>query len=109
LLDLLSAFFFLRFGSRPGHFFGSIGILFGVVGSVLMADMLWVKFGLGQHIGTRPMLFVAILFLVMSIQFLTTGVLAELMTRTFYASGEHTHHRIRWQSDPAHADWRHSA
>jgi glycosyltransferase involved in cell wall biosynthesis len=108
LLDLLSAFFFLRFGSRPGHFFGSIGILFGVVGSVLMAELLWVKFALGQHIGTRPMLFVAILFLVFSIQFLTTGVLAELMTRTFYASGEHTHHRIRWQSDPARADWRRS-
>jgi hypothetical protein len=36
-------------------------------------------------------------------------VLAELMMRTFYASGEHTHHRIRWQSDPADAHWRYSA
>lgn len=106
LIDLLSAFFFLRYGARPGHFFGLIGILFGVVGALLMAEMLWVKFGLGQHIGTRPMLFVAILFLVASIQFLTTGVLAEMLTRTFYASDALSHHRIRWQSDPAQADWR---
>lgn len=106
LLDLLAAFFFLRFGSRPGHFFGSIGILFGAIGGLMMADLLVVKFLLGQDIGQRPMLFVSILFLVASIQFLTTGVLAELLTRTFYASSNRSHHRIRWESDPATAVWK---
>jgi glycosyltransferase involved in cell wall biosynthesis len=106
LIDLLSAFFFLRFGSRPGHFFGSIGILFGAVGGAMMAYLLVVKFGLGQHIGQRPLLLVSILLLVASIQFLTTGVLAELLTRTFYASSDLSHHRIRVQTDPAAAGWR---
>ncbi|NEX20145.1 glycosyltransferase [Thiorhodococcus mannitoliphagus] len=106
LLDLLAAFFFLRFGARPGHFFGSIGILFGVLGTLMMAHLLVVKFGLGEDIGNRPLLFVAILFLVASVQFLTTGVLAELLTRTFYARGERTHHRIRWASDAQTAGWK---
>jgi glycosyltransferase involved in cell wall biosynthesis len=106
LLDLLAAFFFLRFGSRPGHFFGSIGIAFGVVGSLIMAHLLVVKFILGENIGTRPLLFAAILLLVASVQFLTTGVLAEMLTRTFYASSDRTHHCIAWQSDPATATWR---
>ncbi len=106
LLDLLSAFFFLRFGSRPGHFFGSIGIVFGVVGGLMMSYLLVIKFGLGENIGQRPLLFVSILFLVASIQFLTTGVLSELMTRTFYASSEHTHHRIRVQTDADSAGWK---
>jgi glycosyltransferase involved in cell wall biosynthesis len=106
LIDLLSAFFFLRFGSRPGHFFGSIGILFGAVGGAMMAYLLVVKFGLGQNIGQRPLLLVSILLLVASIQFLTTGVLAELLTRTFYASSDLSHHRIRVQTDPAAAGWR---
>ncbi|NVZ08305.1 glycosyltransferase family 2 protein [Allochromatium humboldtianum] len=106
LLDLLAAFFFLRFGARPGHFFGSIGLLFGVLGGLMMTHLLVVKFILGEPIGQRPLLFTAILFLVVSIQFLTTGVLAELMTRTFYAAGEHTHHRIRWESDPEAAGWK---
>jgi glycosyltransferase involved in cell wall biosynthesis len=106
LLDLLAAFFFLRFGARPGHFFGSIGLAFGAVGGALMGWLLVVKFGLGEDIGQRPLFFVAILFLVASVQFLTTGVLAEVLSRTFFASGERTHHCIRWQTDPNRAGWK---
>ncbi len=106
LLDLLSAFFFLRFGARPGHFFGSIGLLFGLFGGLMMTHLLVVKFVLGQPIGHRPLLFIAILFIVVSIQFITTGVLAELMTRTLLAAGAKTHYRIRWQSDPMIAGWK---
>ncbi|WP_295428992.1 glycosyltransferase family 2 protein [uncultured Thiodictyon sp.] len=106
ILDLLSAFFFLRFGSRPGHFFGSIGILFGTIGGAMMAWLLVVKFGQGENIGQRPLLFISILFLVAAVQFLTTGVLAELMIRTFYASSDLGHHRIRSQTDPAAAGWK---
>lgn len=109
LLDLLAAFFFLRFGSRPGHFFGSIGILFGALGTLMMSHLLVVKFVLGENIGDRPLLFVSILFLVAAAQFLTTGVLSELVTRTFYATGDLAHHRIRWQSDPASAGWKEAA
>lgn len=106
LLDLLVAFFFLRFGARPGHFFGAIGLAFGLVGAAAMSWLAWVKFGLGADIGDRPLFFVAILFLVASIQFLTTGVLAEIMTRTLFASGERRAHCIRFQSDPAEAGWK---
>ncbi|MBV5307875.1 glycosyltransferase family 2 protein [Chromatium okenii] len=105
LLDLLAAFFFLRFGARPGHFFGMIGLSFGGIGAVLMGHLLLVKFALGEDIGHRPLLLIAILLLLAAAQFLTTGVLAELLTRTFYASSDHSHHRIRWQSDPAAAGW----
>ncbi|MBK1694499.1 glycosyltransferase [Chromatium weissei] len=105
LLDLLAAFFFLRFGARPGHFFGMIGISVGGLGAVLMGHLLVVKFVLGEDIGQRPLLLIAILLLLAAAQFLTTGVLAELLTRTFYASSEHSHHRIRWQSDFTTAEW----
>lgn len=105
LLDLLAAFFFLRFRARPGHFFGSIGLLFGLLGALIMAHLGVVKFGLGEDIGGRPLLFIGILCLVASIQFLTTGVLAEMLTRIFYASAQIPHHTIAWQSDPDTAGW----
>ena len=88
ILDLLTVFFFLRFRHRPGHFFGQIGLVFGVLGSTAMLYLLVVKFILGQSIGGRPLFLTAILLLVFSIQFLTTGVLAEMMSRIFHQRQE---------------------
>ncbi|MCU0832907.1 MAG: glycosyltransferase family 2 protein [Chromatiaceae bacterium] len=106
LLDLLAAFFFLRYRARPGHFFGSIGLVFGAIGAAIMAYLAVLKFGLGEHIGQRPLLFIGILFLVAAVQLLTTGVLAELLARTFFESAEHKNFCIAWESDPALAAWR---
>lgn len=104
LLDLLAVFFFLRYGARPGHFFGSIGMVFGLVGGLIMSYLLVVKFAMGEHIGQRPLLFAGILFLVVSIQFLTTGVLAELLARTFFES-RGPNFSIARQSDQDQAGW----
>jgi glycosyltransferase involved in cell wall biosynthesis len=109
LLDLLAAFFFLRYRARPGHFFGSIGLVFGVLGALIMAHLAVVKFGFGEDIGQRPILFVGILFIVASIQLLTTGVLAELLSRTFFESSDHKSFCVDWESDPRGADWRKAA
>lgn len=88
LIDLLSVVFFMNFKARPGHFFGSIGLGFGLLGALPMLYLAWVKFALGEDIGGRPLLLVAILCLIASIQLLTTGVLAELLARTYHeASG----------------------
>lgn len=91
LIDLMSVFFFLRFRARPGHFFGSIGLASGVLGGVLMSWLLFVKFALGNDIGGRPMLIVAVLLLVMALQFLTTGVIAEMLSRILFQGGAGTH------------------
>jgi glycosyltransferase involved in cell wall biosynthesis len=88
ILDLLTVFFFLRFRARPGHFFGTIGLVFGFFGGVAMTWLAVVKFILGESIGNRPLFLVAVLLLVFSIQFLTTGVLAEMMSRIFYQRQE---------------------
>jgi glycosyltransferase involved in cell wall biosynthesis len=87
ILDLITVFFFLRFASRPGHFFGGIGLALGVVGGALMSYLLFVKIVLGEPIGQRPLLIGTVLLLVFAIQFLTTGVLAEIVTRTYFSTG----------------------
>ena len=88
VLDLLTVFFFLRFRARPGHFFGSIGLALGFVGSAAMTWLGFVKFVLGESIGGRPLFLVAVLLLVFSIQFLTTGLIAEMLSRVFYQRTE---------------------
>lgn len=106
LLDLIAAFFFLRYRARPGHFFGAIGLAFGVLGALVMGYLGLLKFGYGEDIGHRPLLFVGILLCIAAIQLLTTGVLAEMLSRTFFESSARTHHAIAWQSDPAAAAWK---
>jgi hypothetical protein len=103
LLDLLSVHFFMRYWTRPGHFFGSIGLAFGTVGGLVLTYLAWVKFGLGEDIGTRPLLLVGVVLVIASLQFITTGVVAELLTRTYFESSRVNPYLVRSTSggDPA--------
>jgi len=108
LVDLLSVYFFLRFLTRPGHFFGRIGLVSGGLGTLLLGWLFAQKLLLGANIGTRPLLLVAVLLVLMGVQFLTTGVLSELITRTYFASSASRPYVIRTiGSDGADgdADW----
>ena len=95
VLDLLSVFFFMRFRARPGHFFGSIGLALGLLGGLGLTILGWDKFVLGEDIGTRPLLLISIMAIIASMQFLTTGVLAELLARVYFESAEAQHYVIR--------------
>lgn len=99
IVDLLAVFFFLRYRTKPGHFFGQIGLVFGMVGGLILGYLFAVKFALGEDIGGRPLLFVGILFAMFSIQFLTTGVLAELLSRTFFESSQTSGHDVLSQDE----------
>jgi hypothetical protein len=69
LMDLLTVFFLLRYDRRPAHFFGAVGSALALAGLVinLYLTVLWLG---GESIGQRPLL---------SLQFLATGLTAELM------------------------------
>ena len=81
MLDLLSVVFFMSFRHRPGHFFGVIGLTFGAVSALLFLYLFGVKFLFGEDIGTRPMLIVAVMLFLASVQMITTGIIAEILAR----------------------------
>lgn len=95
IIDLVSVFFFLKFRARPGHFFGSIGLWFGCIGGLLFTYLAFVKFALGQDIGNRPLLMVAILLNVASLQFITTGIVSEILSRIFFQTTNVKSYKIR--------------
>jgi glycosyltransferase involved in cell wall biosynthesis len=82
ILDLLAVLFFMRFRARPGHFFGMIGLGFGGVSALMFLYLFFVKFVFGESIGTRPMLTIATMLFLGSVQMITTGILAEMLART---------------------------
>ncbi|MGF1525713.1 MAG: glycosyltransferase family 2 protein [Candidatus Competibacterales bacterium] len=95
MVDLLAVYFFLKFLARPGHFFGVIGLGFGALGGVILAHLSFVKLFLGEDIGTRPLLLAGVLLVVMGVQFVTTGVLSELMVRVYFAASDSRPYGVR--------------
>ena len=77
--DLLSVTFMGRYRHRPLHLFGGIGVLMGAVGFVILLYLTMLKIW-GQSIGTRPLLTLGMLLLVVGIQFVSLGLLSELVT-----------------------------
>jgi len=84
LLDLLTVRFLLSYSTRPIHIFGGLGLISFVVGIGLGGYLSFVKFALGQDIGDRPLLLLAILLMVMGVQLISMGLLGELVVRTYY-------------------------
>jgi len=79
-LDLVSVSVMTRFGRRPGHFFGGVGALVGIVGFVILLA-LWIGQQMGIYINARPLFFFGNLCVMVAVQLVTTGVLAELFLR----------------------------
>jgi glycosyltransferase involved in cell wall biosynthesis len=84
LLDLITVRFFLGYAARPMQSFGLIGGGLLLLGSLLGSYLAFVKFGLGQDIGARPLLLLAVLLALVGIQLLVLGLLAELTIRVYY-------------------------
>lgn len=84
IIDLLFMWFFMRFRARPGHLFGTIGLVFGLVGVAILSWLGIDKFVFGNHIGSRPLFMTGAILVIASIQFLTTGIIAELLARIYF-------------------------
>jgi glycosyltransferase involved in cell wall biosynthesis len=86
MLDLLTVRFLLSYSTRPIHIFGSLGLAMSGLGSILGLYLSVVKLALGQDIGSRPLLLLAILLMVLGVQMITMGLLGELVVRTYHES-----------------------
>lgn len=81
--DLLTIFFLVKYMGRPMHFFGRIGsALFGI-GFIVLSYLtyLWTQ---GVGIGSRPLLSLGVLLILIGGQVVLTGLLADLIMKVNY-------------------------
>ncbi len=98
LLDMVLLNFWSRFSTRPIHLFGGWGLAFGFIGSLIILYLGFVRIVLQEGIGDRqPLLTLAVLLIVMGIQFLTFGVIADIMTKIYYK--DNTNYTIKNEKD----------
>jgi glycosyltransferase involved in cell wall biosynthesis len=86
VLDLLTVKFLISYSTRPSHIFGPLGVVSGGIGFVLGVYLSIDKFYYGALIGGRPLLLLAVLLIFLGFQFLTMGLLGEMLARTYHES-----------------------
>ena len=86
ILDIFLVKFLNEYITRPLYVFGGIGLTLFGVGFLIELYLTVLKIFFGQDIGHRPLLILGVLLILSGIQLISTGIIAELIVRTYYES-----------------------
>ena len=92
--DLLLVLFNQKYLSKPIYLFGNIGLITFSIGVLINIYLLIVKI-LGYDIGGRPLLILGVLLIFIGIQFFTTGIIIDMLMKTYYESQDKRPFNIR--------------
>lgn len=79
VLDLITVKFLTRYASRPLHVFGLPGFLALFCGVVTGTYLVWQKYRHNIEIGERPLLQLAVLLVLIGLQFISLGLIGEML------------------------------
>jgi len=105
IVDLFTILFLRKYSDRPMHLFGNLGIPLGAIGFLIIMSLGFSKIWAGitggwagfhaYQIGERPLLLMGVLLVILGVQFVAMGLLAELIVRTYYEAQGKTVYYIR--------------
>jgi glycosyltransferase involved in cell wall biosynthesis len=105
VLDLITVKFLLSFATKPIQVFGMLGIGAAGLGALIGAYLTALKLVWGAQIGGRPLLFLAILLIVVGVQFVVMGLLGEMLVRVYHESQRKPIYMVkRVAGRPAHEE-----
>lgn len=79
ILDLITVIFLTGFIRRPGHFFGTLGLISFFIGFLIGLYISYIRFTTGTIQYRQPLLFLGMLLMIIGIQLISTGLLAEMV------------------------------
>lgn len=82
MLDLLTIIFLTGYTRRPGHFFGTLGIISFFLGFLIGLYISFLRLTTGSIQYRQPLLFLGILLMIIGIQLVSTGLLAEMLVHS---------------------------
>jgi len=93
-LDLIVVKFWMEYSTRPIYLFGALGLLFGFLGFIIGIYLSMLKLVYGEPIGNRPLLILAVLLIVLGVQFFVFGLMADIMVKIYYKKNENKKYGI---------------
>lgn len=110
ILDLMTILFLRRYSARPMHLFGGVGMISAASGMLIGLYLAGIKIWAGikdgaegfrsVQIGDRPLLMLAVLLIILGVQFVVMGLLAELVVRTYHESQDKPIYYVRATLEP---------
>ena len=91
LLDLLNILFWRKYSSRPLHLFGALGILLSSLGLLLGFVLLVLRLLGLKNLGESQLPLLAVLLVVIGIQFFISGLMADISIKNYYSNGKKTY------------------
>lgn len=104
MLDLLTVRFLSGYATRPIQVFGLLGVISTAVGGVWTAYLGFERLVFHRPLANRPILLLTILLIVIGVQFISLGLLGEMLARTYHESQAKPIYHVREvrdrESDP---------
>ena len=100
-LDILAVRFLMSYATRPIHIFGVLGLLSFAAGVATLLYLAVVRLLMAQPIADRPLTLLGILLTMLGVQLVTSGLLADLVTRTYHESRGKPIYTVRDESGGA--------
>ncbi len=88
ILDLLTVKFLSSYATRPSHLFGLLGFFSLLIGGLITAVLGGQRLFFAVQLSNRPLLQLGLLLIVTGVQFLTLGLIGEMLVRTYHESQE---------------------
>jgi glycosyltransferase involved in cell wall biosynthesis len=82
MLDLITVVFLGKYTRRPLHLFGSMGLVFSLAGAGITLVLVALRITHALFLSRRPLFFLGIMLLIIGIQFVSIGLLGEMITRS---------------------------
>jgi len=96
LMDLIYIKFWSTYSTRPLHFFGSMGLIQMIIGSIIGFYKVFIELAIFKvPLNVGPMLLLSVMLWITGLQFIIFGFLVEIQIRTYYNSSIETEYTIK--------------
>jgi len=95
ILDLVTVKFLISYSTRPLQMFGGVGLIMGTLGTLICGWLAYQRLLGYESIANRPLLLLGIMLILGGLQLLSTGLMAEMLSRTYHESQDKPTYVVR--------------
>lgn len=95
VIDIITIKFINSYGTKPAYVFGTVGLLSNLIGILLLTLVSYDKLIHGVYVHRNPLFLIASFLILLGVQFILMGLIAELLVRTYFETQQKTTYEIK--------------